>query len=118
VPGDALALTALTGLTRLELQHLGAGVGDLAATAIACSCKQLRHLDLRKCNLQQMTCVAAIAHLTQLTHLQLQGDGNELSAQGLSLLTRLKQLREFELAANDWITVEDIERFWAAVRPR
>jgi hypothetical protein len=38
VPGDALALTALTGLTRLVLSDASAGVGDLAATAIASSC--------------------------------------------------------------------------------
>uniref|UniRef100_A0A383VAA8 F-box domain-containing protein n=1 Tax=Tetradesmus obliquus TaxID=3088 RepID=A0A383VAA8_TETOB len=51
VPGDALALTALTGLTRLGVRDVGAGVGDLAATAIASSCQQLRHLDLTNCEL-------------------------------------------------------------------
>jgi hypothetical protein len=45
-PGDALALTALTGLTRLVLALVGHGVNDLVVTAIASSCQQLRRLNL------------------------------------------------------------------------
>ncbi|KAF6254173.1 hypothetical protein COO60DRAFT_1666203 [Scenedesmus sp. NREL 46B-D3] len=71
VPGDALALTALTGLTCLALAHAGAGVGDEAAAALAGSCRQLRHLDLGYCSLVSMACLANVAHLTQLTTLRL-----------------------------------------------
>jgi hypothetical protein len=126
VPGDALALTALTGLTRLGLHlgalgctwvHLGAGVGDLAATALASSCKQLRHLDLSRCDvhLSSMACLAAIAQLTQLTELRLErNDG--LTQQGLMLLTGLKQLQTLSVDRNAEVTAEVVDSFWAALR--
>jgi hypothetical protein len=113
--GDALALTTLTGLTRLVLQGVGSGVGDLAATAIACSLKQLQHLDLRDCKLGDMACTAAIAYLTQLTQLQLQGVGDQVSEQALMLLTGLKRLQEFELKpAAEMLSAAAIARFWTA----
>jgi hypothetical protein len=43
-PGDALALTALTALTRLVLKGLHDGVGDEVAAAIVSSLTELRHL--------------------------------------------------------------------------
>uniref|UniRef100_A0A383VB07 Uncharacterized protein n=1 Tax=Tetradesmus obliquus TaxID=3088 RepID=A0A383VB07_TETOB len=114
VPGDALALTALTGLTRLELKGTGAGVGDLAATAIASSCQQLRHLDLSSCELGSMVCLAVVRSLTQLTELQLEGNSG-LTQQGLMLLTGLKQLRYLGVTKNLEVTHQVLQRFWRAV---
>ncbi|KAF6251045.1 hypothetical protein COO60DRAFT_682155 [Scenedesmus sp. NREL 46B-D3] len=112
-PGDALALTALTGLTRLALRHAGAGVGE-AATATAGSCQQLHHLDLTGCNLVSMACLANVAHLTQLTELRLAGNSG-LTHQGLMLLTALQRLQRFDVNRNAEVTDEVVERFWAAV---
>ena len=74
VPGDALALSALTGLTRLVLAGVGDGVGDVAAAAVAHSCRQLRQLDLSECSMGSAACLAEIGRLTQLTQLQLQSN--------------------------------------------
>uniref|UniRef100_A0A383VVV7 Uncharacterized protein n=1 Tax=Tetradesmus obliquus TaxID=3088 RepID=A0A383VVV7_TETOB len=49
--GDARALTALTNLTRLVLSNMREGVGDLAGALIAQKLTQLRHLDIRSCDL-------------------------------------------------------------------
>uniref|UniRef100_A0A383VTP0 Uncharacterized protein n=1 Tax=Tetradesmus obliquus TaxID=3088 RepID=A0A383VTP0_TETOB len=54
VTSDARQLTKLTGLTRLVLAGIRAGVGSRAAAALARSCRQLRHLDLSEC-----TCMEA-----------------------------------------------------------
>jgi hypothetical protein len=70
VTEDAQALSVLTGLTRLVLDGIGRGVGDVPATAIACSLKQLRHLDLQNCALGSMHCLAVIGRLTKLTELR------------------------------------------------
>uniref|UniRef100_A0A383VBF8 Uncharacterized protein n=1 Tax=Tetradesmus obliquus TaxID=3088 RepID=A0A383VBF8_TETOB len=115
VPGDALALTTLTGLTRLELQLVNAGVGDLAATAIAGSCQQLRHLDLRSCSLGSMACLAAVRHLTQLTELHLDGNSG-LTVQGLMLLTRLKRLKHLGVDRSEQVTDQVVQCFWTSVR--
>ncbi|KAF6255391.1 hypothetical protein COO60DRAFT_1641580 [Scenedesmus sp. NREL 46B-D3] len=114
-PGDALALTALTGLTRLVLSGAGAGVGDEAATGVAGSCQQLRHLGLAECNLVSMACLANVALLTQLTGLRLEGNSG-LTQQGLMLLTGLKRLQNLSMARSAEVTGEVVERFWAAVR--
>jgi hypothetical protein len=66
-PGDALALTVLTGLTRLFFKEVGEGVGDAAAVALARSLTQLRCLDVQAAHSAE--CVAAVAELTQLTKL-------------------------------------------------
>jgi Leucine-rich repeat (LRR) protein len=119
-PGDALALTALTGLTRLAIGQTGRGVDDFAATAIASSCQQLRYLTLSQCDLGSMACLAAVGNLTQLTGLWL--DGNEgLTRQGLMLLTGLKQLQVLGIDRHPWVldpgvTEESVNSFWAAVR--
>jgi Leucine-rich repeat (LRR) protein len=115
VPGDALALTALTGLTRLELQHAGDGVGDSAATAIASSCQQLQHLDLSECDLGSMACLAALRNLTQLTELRLYWFSG-MTQQGLMMLTGLKGLQELSVGRNTEVTNELVESFWAALR--
>jgi hypothetical protein len=46
VPGDALALTALTSLKHLDIRNVGAGVDSAVATALARSLRQLRFLAL------------------------------------------------------------------------
>jgi hypothetical protein len=115
LPGDARALTALTGLTRLVLRGLGSGVGDVAATALACSLRQLRHLDLHSCDLGGMVCLAAIGQLTQLTALHLFGNEG-VTREGLMLLTGLKRLQQLGVCRNEEVTDAAVEEFWAAVR--
>jgi hypothetical protein len=82
--GDAMALTALTNLTYINVQCDTGGVPDFVASALACSLKQLCHLDL-SCGMSSMVCLAAIAHLSQLTVLQLLGNSG-FTQQGLMLL--------------------------------
>ncbi|KAF6263254.1 hypothetical protein COO60DRAFT_486948 [Scenedesmus sp. NREL 46B-D3] len=105
VRGDALALSALTGLTRLVLEGARQGVGSLAATAIAGSCMQLHHLELRDCNLGSMASLANVRHLTQLTELRLEGNSG-LTQQGLMLLTGLKRLQLLGVDTNAEVTDE------------
>jgi hypothetical protein len=100
-PGDALALTALTGLTRLVLAGGGDGVGDFAATqlpvtGIASSMRGLRHLDLQECALGDIMCLAAIAQLRQLTQLRLEGS-KLLTEQQFMMLTGLSKLQELRI---------------------
>jgi hypothetical protein len=78
MPGSALALTALVGLTRLVLQECGEAVGDQAAAAIASSCALLQHLNLRGCNLFKMDCEDEFEQLQQLTELCLEGNPGPL----------------------------------------
>jgi hypothetical protein len=113
--GDALALTALTGLTKLQLPWLRDGVGDLAAAAIAGSCKQLCHLDLHDCSLGSMVCLANVRHLTQLTELRLQGNSG-LTQQGLMLLTGLTRLQQLGVDRTAEITDDVLDSFWAALK--
>jgi Leucine-rich repeat (LRR) protein len=109
--GDALSLTALTRLTRLELGGLDKGVGELAANAIACCLKELRYLDLQHCGLGS-TCLAAIAHLPKLTELKIEHNSG-LTRQGLMQLTRLSTLQKL---GTDAECMPYIERdFWAAL---
>jgi hypothetical protein len=114
-PGDALALTALTGLRSLVLNRVGAGVGDTAAAAIAGSCKQLCRLDLSRCGLLSMGCLANMRHLTQLTELWLTGNSG-LMQQGLMQLTGLTRLQRLGVDRNAEVTDEVVDRFWAALR--
>jgi hypothetical protein len=117
VPGGALALTALTGLTRLELGDACDGVGDFAATAIAGSCKQLFHLDLRDCGLLSTGCLANVRHLTQLTELQLDHNHRmRLSQQALMQLTGLTRLQTVAIDRNTEVTNEVVDHFWAVLR--
>lgn len=114
VPGDALALTALIGLTHLRL-GAESGVDDVVASALACSLKQLRHLDLSSCELGSMACMAAIGHLSQLTALKLIRVAG-VTERGLMLLTRLSAMQCLEVTKNAEVTNEVLGRFWAAVR--
>jgi hypothetical protein len=68
-PGDAMALTALTGLTRLSLRGIGHGLGNAAAVALARSLTQLSCLDIQAARSAEVA--AAVADLTQLTKLRL-----------------------------------------------
>jgi hypothetical protein len=120
VPGDAMALTALTGLTRLVItgptprgvsgatgaavEDSGAVVDDLAATALAWNLRQLRHLELSRCSLGSMACLVVIGQvLTQLTELQL-GGNDGITQRGLMQLTKLQKLRRLGVDRNDEVT--------------
>jgi hypothetical protein len=115
--GSALALTALTGLSQLSLREAGKGVGELAATALACNLRQLRHLDLSHCNLRHMACLAAIAQLTQLEELWVHGNKG-FTPQGLMLLTGLTQLQFLAISQNAVVTDEVVEQFRVAWQQR
>jgi hypothetical protein len=127
--GDALALTALTSLTRLDLSEARHGVGTAVATALARSLQQLQSLDFRDCCLQLdgaegFALLEAIGHLTQLTELRL--DWNEgMTPHGLMQLTGLSRLYKqhcklrrysYRGNGNHGIMTDDVlEEFWAAV---
>jgi hypothetical protein len=117
VPGDALALTALTTLTRLDVTCTGSAADDVAASALACSLTELRSLDLGGCAVG-LACLAPIAHLIQLTELLLGGvDG--MTGRGVMLLTKLTQLQRLTVQHNDEVTQEWMDQeFWAALRRR
>uniref|UniRef100_A0A383W1D2 Uncharacterized protein n=1 Tax=Tetradesmus obliquus TaxID=3088 RepID=A0A383W1D2_TETOB len=119
VPGDALALSALTGLTRLVLAGAGVGIGDEAAAALVCSCRQLRHLDLSRCSLHSAACLPDVGCLAQLTQLRLEGNEG-ITRQGLMQLTGLAQLQQLgvdrELLEGD-VTDEARRSFWLWKRP-
>uniref|UniRef100_A0A383WM33 F-box domain-containing protein n=1 Tax=Tetradesmus obliquus TaxID=3088 RepID=A0A383WM33_TETOB len=112
-PGDTLALSKLTALTRLDLAELAQGVDDVAATALACCCRQLRHLDLRGCDLGSMACLAVIGQLPQLTELHL--DGTPITRRGLRLLTGLSYLRQLRVTFSAGVTASVWDRFWATM---
>jgi hypothetical protein len=118
VPGDALALTALTSLTRLKLASTGSAVDDVAASALACSLTRLRSLDLGGCALGGLARLAPIAQLSQLTELQLAIVGG-MTRRGVMLLTKLTQLQQLTVQHNDEVTQEWMDQeFWAALRQR
>jgi hypothetical protein len=121
--GDALALTALTGLTRLVLARAEHGVGTAVATALARSLQQLQSLDLTYCCLQLgsaegLDCLEAIGRLTQLTELRLYGNKG-LTQHGLMQLTGLSRLEQAAcpyMCYDTEVTTEALADFWAAVR--
>jgi hypothetical protein len=71
VPGDALALTALTNLTRLVLDGMDSGVGSAAAVALVKSLTQLQHLNLQRCGADSSEFRVHCRQLRQLTHLRM-----------------------------------------------
>jgi hypothetical protein len=116
VPGDALALTALTSLTGLRLACTGSAVDDVVASALACSLTQLCSLDLQGCALGVLACLAPIAHLSQLTELLL-GEVDGMTRRGAMLLTKLTQLQTLSVELNAEVTEEWMEQeSWAALR--
>jgi hypothetical protein len=123
--GDALALTALTRLTRLDLSSARHGVGTAVATALACSLQQLQVLDLSYCSLQLgsaegLACLEAIGRLKQLTWLSLSGNEG-LTQHGLMQLTGLSRLEHVACDDHHYnldvaqMTDEALTAFWAAL---
>jgi hypothetical protein len=114
-PGDAQALSTLTGLTRLVLEGAELGVDDVAATALACCLRQLRHLDLSGCEMGEMACLAAIGQLAKLTALRLGSHHTAvLTERGLKLLTGLSRLRYLDILGDAAVSREALEQFWPA----
>jgi hypothetical protein len=124
--GDALALTALTRLTRLVLAGAGDGVGTAVATALARSLHQLQSLDLGYCCLQLdgaegFALLEAIGRLTQLTRLSLSGNHSEglwFTEHGLMQLTGLSRLEQGacgDLCSGMDVPDDELTAFWAAV---
>jgi hypothetical protein len=126
--GDALALTALSSLTRLDVSNAMHGVGTKAATALASTLQQLQHLRLSDCGLELQTeegmaCLQAIGRLTQLTFLDLSVHRGPnlawVTEQGLMQLTGLSRLQQLDVVCEDHPGVSDekvMQKFWAAVR--
>jgi hypothetical protein len=110
---DALALTALTNLTQLVLHDDADGVTGMTASALACSLKQLRVLDLsskrpdNRDRLGSMVCLVAMGHMNSLTNLQLIG-AEGLTRQGFTLLLASPRLRAMGLTWN-----EEVPKNWA-----
>jgi hypothetical protein len=96
--GDAIALTALTRLTSLNLTNTRHGVGTAVATALARNLQQLQSRYLHDCCLQLggaegLACLEAIGSLTQLTWLNVGWNyGLGLTQHGLMQLTDLSRL--------------------------
>jgi hypothetical protein len=86
------------------------------AVALACNLKQLRYLQLVDCSLGYCACTAAIAHLSQLTYLSLEGNEG-LRERQLMQLTTLRQLQELDVRRTD-VSSRGINRFWSALRGR
>jgi hypothetical protein len=127
VHGDVMFLTALTGLTLLDLYDVnlkqkseGSG-GEVATTALAQSSTQLRHLALQHCwiDLSSAKVLPAIGQLRPLTALLLKGN-MWLSEQGLMQLTGLTGLQRLRVpqtrSSDAGVTRKVLDRFWAAVR--
>jgi hypothetical protein len=117
VPGDAIALTALTGLTRLNLGNARDGVGQAAAVALARSLSDLEDLALRNCNIDlgSLEVMTAIGQLGKLRHLVLQGNSG-LMEQGLMQLTGLSHLQRLLVDTNAEVTDQVLDRFNRALR--
>jgi hypothetical protein len=114
VRGDALGLTALTGLTRLILSRAQHGVGTAVATALACSLQQLQSLDL---GAEGFTLLEAIGRLTQLTQLILSGNEGltQLGLMQLTGLSRLEQEACENMYSDTGVPDEALAAFWTAV---
>jgi hypothetical protein len=121
-PGDAVFLTALSGLTALDLSGIsvhqkcdGSG-GEVAVTALAGSL-QLRHLEMQHCgvDLSSMEVMTAIGQLRQLTSLLLAGNSG-LTEQGLMQLTGLTRLQHLRVGSDAGVTSEVLGRFWQQCR--
>jgi hypothetical protein len=118
VPGDALALTALTGLTCLTLRHIHMqdGVDTAAVCALAGSLKQLRCLELSICGFDfSSELLSALRQLMQLTELRLSSNST-LTQQALMQLTGLTKLKKLCVEGCQGVTGEVVCAFWAAMR--
>lgn len=86
VPGDALALTALSNITHLALHRCCCGVDEGVIKALACSLTNLQDLRLQAhANITSAACLASVGHLTQLTNLFLAGC-RDAGAEAVALL--------------------------------
>jgi hypothetical protein len=111
---DAMQLTALTGLTKLEI--IAWNVEDVGAVALACNLPELRVLQLYKCGVESKAALPAIGKLVHLQQLHL--TMNEIDCDGcLQLLTQLRALTSLRLRDRNWDgpSDEELEVFWAAV---
>ncbi|WIA34555.1 hypothetical protein OEZ86_012877 [Tetradesmus obliquus] len=112
---DVMQLTALTGLTHLDVACWA--VGEVAAVALACNLPELRILKLYDCNLVSRAALPAIGKLAHLQHLELRD--NRFGCDGcLQLLTQLRALTCLELVNKDGEepSQQQLDAFWAAVR--
>jgi hypothetical protein len=120
-PHDLRALTAITGLTHLDLACSRNLVATDSATALARSLTRLRHLDVGDCqvDLGSSHLILALGQLTQLTRLDVTGWGdNKLSVGGLMQLTGLRHLEDLRVPRSAEITEEVLRVFWEKVRGR
>jgi hypothetical protein len=119
---DARALTALTGLTYLDLSYSRGVVTTDSATALARSLTRLRHLDLSSCHqvdLNSTELMLALGQLTQLTLLGIdQGWGdNRLTVGALMQLTGLRHLTDLRaVISSREVSGEVLRVFWEKVR--
>jgi hypothetical protein len=112
---DAMHLSALTGLTYLDVCSWRCS--DVAAVALACHLSQLQQLRLTHCGLESKASLPAIAKLVQLRHLDL-----SINVMGigdcLKLLTQLSGLTYMQLYSSQdgRPSEQEWDDFWAAVR--
>jgi hypothetical protein len=113
---DALHLTALTSLTRLEVSG-APGLDDTAASAVALCLKQLQELRLISCALRSAAALPSIATLTGLTSLCLcldswaQAVGElPLGRDELVLLTPLAQLQTTRF--DNFFSKDAVDELW------
>jgi hypothetical protein len=122
-PGDVMFLTALTGLTHLDLNHVNLQQksddtgGGVVVTALAQSVTQLRHLAMDYCgiDLSSTHVLAVTGQLRQLTVLKLDGNSG-LTEQGLMQLTGLTRLQDLSVDFDAPVTGEMCARFGQQLR--
>lgn len=94
---DALKLTALTRLTKLDLNYSGESVSDLVATAWACRLRNLRVLELENCGVHSQAISPVFATLPELESLDLCDGKLHITDAGLLLLSSLTKLTSLRL---------------------
>uniref|UniRef100_A0A383VQ57 Uncharacterized protein n=1 Tax=Tetradesmus obliquus TaxID=3088 RepID=A0A383VQ57_TETOB len=102
-PDEVQALTALTGLTQLQLVNGEHQFGGNTLSLVR-GLPQLRHLELESFETYSGECMAAIGRMAQLTWLRLAGFKqwpDEASQQHLLQLAGLPQLRRLYLSSSE-----------------
>lgn len=94
---DLLQLTALTGLTNLDLSLSDDAVRDLVVVGLAGKLQRLVKLELTNCDIITQACLAPIGTLQDLKHLELQAEDFELTDVGLMQLSGLTKLTRLVL---------------------
>jgi hypothetical protein len=112
---DAMQLTGLTGLTKLEI--VAWNVEDMGAVALACNLPMLQVLHLHSCGLQSKAALPAIGRLVQLQDLALSLNSTDCDG-CLPMLTQLRALTSLHLVSRGAgrPSDEELAAFWAAVR--